>query len=96
MRKTQRLLALLPVLALLVPCFGAAIAEDGDEPADVNYFYEHGNATYYRVKRQDDEGRDKDGLDESAYHFYLDLMGNEQYKYYRDAPVRPCPSSKIP
>ncbi len=87
MRRTQRLLALLLALALLVPCFGAAIAEDGDEPADVAYFYEHGNAIYYRVKRQDDEGREKDGLDESAYHFYLDLMGNRQYKDYMDTDV---------
>lgn len=52
MRKTQRLLALLLVLALLVPCFGAALAEDGDgkkTPAPVEAVYSIDGVNYYNT-----------------------------------------------
>lgn len=87
MRKTQRLLALLLMLALLAPCFGAALADDGDSgdeptPDEVELSYDYGNATYYRVLRLDKEGKDKDELEESPERFYIDLMGNRQQQNY--------------
>lgn len=78
MRRTQRLLALALVLALLAPCFGVAVAEDAEEPAAAKDVYEYDGVTYYKVERKDAQGKDKEELEESPEHYFLDLMGNQR------------------
>lgn len=73
MGKARRLLALLLALALLLPCFCAALAEGEEEIPAAKAVYEHDGVTYYQVQRADD----KAGL-ESPEHFYLDLMKNDR------------------
>ena len=52
MKRTQRLLALALLLALLAPCFGAAVAEDGDDkktPKPAKDEYIINGITYFKV-----------------------------------------------
>lgn len=63
MRKTQRLLALLLVLALLVPCFGAALADDGNgkkTPASVDDVYSIDGVNYYNTYKGNPTQAEKD------------------------------------
>lgn len=82
MRRIQRLLALALILALLVPCFGVAVAEDAEEPAAAKDIYEYDGVTYYKVDRKAEE------LDESPEHFFLDLMG-KQRKNKKESKTNP-------
>lgn len=72
MGRTRRLLTLLLALALLLPCFSPALAEEEEEIPAAKEVYEHEAVTYYQVQR------DRTGLDESPEHFYLDLMKNDR------------------
>lgn len=67
MRRTQRLLTLVSILALLVPCFGAAVAEDGGDkktPAPAKDVYTYDGVNYYNVYKNNPKSADHFDLPE--------------------------------
>lgn len=69
MRRTQRLLALALVLALLAPCFGVALAADGDDkktPKPAKDEYTINGITYFKV--------DSDNFKDHPKQFLADMV----------------------